>query len=148
MQFLIDKAKALSIGWNDSSIDIAGVYRICKRFRITAQEMPLMTDGFYYRVMGRDYIAIDSKLAEPEKLFVLAHELAHFLFHTPETGATANFHGVGRRTRKEREADVFAICLVIPRPVIEGRVPQDLIDEGMPTHMVEARFETLFRYGI
>ena len=73
MQFLIDKAHSLRIGWNERPLDIARLYRICKRFRISVQEMPLTTDGFYYRVMGRDYIAVDSRLAEPRKLFVLAH---------------------------------------------------------------------------
>ena len=148
MQFLIDKAHSLRIGWNERPLDIARLYRICKRFRISVQEMPLTTDGFYYRVMGRDYIAIDSKLCEQRKMFVLAHELAHFLFHTPETGATANFYGVGRRTRKEREADVFAVCAVLPRPLIEGRTPDELIDEGAPPDLVAARFEAFRRYGV
>ena len=69
--------------------------------------MPLSTGGFYYRVMGRDFIAVDSRLPSAKKLFVLFHELGHFLFHTPESGATANFHSVGRRTRVECEADLF-----------------------------------------
>ena len=111
MRFLTDKITAIRIDWNERPLTESDFYRLCKRFKINVVEMPLRTDGFYYRVMGRDFIAVDSKLAGPRKLLVLFHELGHFLFHTPETGATANFHGVGRRTRKEREADVFALLL-------------------------------------
>lgn len=66
--------------------------------------MPLRIGGFYYRVMGRDHIAVDSRLAGKAKLAMIFHELGHFLFHAPDSGAMANFQGVGRRTRKEVEA--------------------------------------------
>jgi hypothetical protein len=54
---------------------------------------------------------------------------------------------VGRRTRQECEADVFAICAVLPLPLIEGRDPQELIDDGWPADMVAARVDVLTRYG-
>ena len=148
MQFLSKKISDLGIGWNERTLTMADAYRLCKRFRIVVQEMPLTTGGFYYRVMGRDFIAVDSRLAEPKKLFVLFHELGHYLLHTPESGATANFHGVGRRTRKEREADIFALCCIIPRPQIETRSAQDLIDDGHPIAIIEARFKAYARYGL
>ena len=124
------------------------MYRLCRRFKVAVQEMPLTTGGFYYRVMGRDFIAVDSKLAEPKKLFVLFHELGHFLLHTPESGATANFHRVGRRTRKEREADIFALCCLIPKVQVETRSAQDLIDDGFPPDIVADRFEAYKRHGL
>ena len=110
MRFLTEKFTSLNIGWNERRLTMVDLYRLCKRYRIAVQEMPLATGGFYYRVMGRDFIAVDSRLDEVRKLFVLFHELGHYLLHTPESGATANFHGVGRQTRKEREADLFALC--------------------------------------
>ncbi len=149
MRFLTDKITRLRIGWNERPLTEADFYRFCKRYKIGIQEMPMSVGGFYYRLMGRDYIAVDSKLAPKEKLAVMFHELGHFLFHTPETGATANFHGVGRCTRKEREADVFAICALIPRSWIETRHPQDLIDdEGFSPQMIASRYKILARYGI
>jgi Zn-dependent peptidase ImmA (M78 family) len=148
MRFLTDKIKILSIGWNERPLTESDLYRLCRRFKVKVVEMPLATGGFYYRVMGRDFIAVNSRLAPIEKLFVLFHELGHFLFHTPESGATANFHGVGRRTRKEREADTFALCALIPRAAIESRSPQELIDDGLTAEMIEARLAVLRRYGI
>jgi Zn-dependent peptidase ImmA (M78 family) len=147
MQFIIDKVNSLNIGWNERPLFLADIYRLCKRFKIVVQEMPLTTGGFYYRVMGRDFIAIDSRLAEPDKLFVLFHELGHYLLHTPESGATANFHKVGSRTRKECEADVFALCALMPLPMIKTRSVQELIDDGLSPETVSARFEVLRRYG-
>ncbi|MEP6787860.1 MAG: ImmA/IrrE family metallo-endopeptidase [Acidobacteriota bacterium] len=148
MRFLTDKIKALRIGWNERPLTEADFYRLCKRFKVGVTEMPLSTGGFYYRVMGRDFIAVDSKLDPSQKLLVLFHELAHFLFHTPESGATANFHGVGRRTRQECEADAFAVCALIPLVLIESRSPQELIDDGFAPELIEARHAVLQKYGI
>ncbi len=149
MRFLTDKIAKLGIGWNELQMNEADFYRLCKRFKITVQEMPLTTGGFYYRVMGRDFIAVDSRLGPQQKLLVLFHELGHYLFHTPETGSTANFHGVGRRTRQEREADAFALCAVIPRLMIESFSTVELIDnEGFTSEMIEERHKILDRYGI
>ncbi|CAN5558702.1 hypothetical protein BH10ACI3_BH10ACI3_10140 [soil metagenome] len=148
MRFFTDKISKLRIGWNERPLTEAEFYRVCKRFKIRVVEMPLRTGGFYYRVMGRDFIAVDCRLSGPRKLAVLFHELGHFLFHAPESGATANFYGVGRRTRKECEADVFALCALIPRPMIESRSLRELIeDDGLPEDLVKERLSILERYG-
>lgn len=117
-------------------------HRLCKRQKITVQEMPLRVSGFYYCVLGKHYIAIDSKLKKHKKLFVMFHEFAHYLMHAPETGTTANFHGVGRKTRKECEADAFALCALIPKTWIETRTAQELVeDEGIPADLLRDRKE-------
>jgi len=149
MHIFRDKITKLRIDWNERPMTEADFYRLCKRFKITVKEMPLRVGGFYYRVMGRDFIAIDSKLAGTQKLAVLFHELAHFLFHVPDSGVTANFHGVGRQTRKEREADVFAFCAIIPLVWLETRTVHELIDdESIPADMIAARYKIFGQYGI
>ena len=79
MQFLADKVRKLRIGWNRKPLGEADLYRLCRRFRIQVTEMPLRTDGFYYRVKGRDFIAVNSRLDGPMKLLVLFHELGHHI---------------------------------------------------------------------
>ena len=149
MRFISDKLSKLGAGWNERPLTESDFYRLCRRFKVNVVEMPLRTDGFYYRVMGRDYIAIDSRLSGAKKLLVQFHELAHFLLHTPESGATANFHGVGRKTRQEREADAVALCSLIPRRMLEARDLTELTDgESVLPEMVAARLEILERYGI
>lgn len=147
MQFVIDKIAKLKIGWNERPLTEADFYRLCKRFKVSVTEMPLTVSGFYYRVMGRDFIAVDSRLVGPEKLAVLFHELGHFLLHTPESGATANFHGVGRKTRLELEADAFALCALIPLPWLTTRTAEELVDDGFPDEMIAERYGVYDRYG-
>lgn len=148
MQLIVEKISQLGIGWNERRLDEDDFHNICKRFKISVTEMPLTVSGFYYRVTGKDFIAVDSKLSGPKKMFVLFHELGHFLLHTPDTGATANFHGIGRRSRKEIEADAFALCSIIPRPVLESRSICELIDDGIDPDALRERVEVYRRFGI
>jgi Zn-dependent peptidase ImmA (M78 family) len=148
MRFLVDKLTSLRIGWNERPLTADDFHSICRRLRIAVQEMPLTVGGFYYRAMGKDCIAVDSRLGETEKLAVIFHELGHFLFHSPETGATASFHHVAGLTREECEADIFALCAILPRPSIERHSAQELIDDGFPPKMVHDRFVLFDRSGI
>ena len=148
MRFLTDKLLSLKVGWNERVLGIDDFHKMSRRFRITVHEMPLTVGGFYYRAMGKDFIAIDSRLPERQKLAVMFHELGHFLLHAPETGATASFHHVAGLTREECEADVFALCAILPRPLIESRSVQDLIDDGFPPKLVRDRIGLFGRSGI
>ncbi len=142
MIFFTEKFSNLKCQWNERPLSEEDFFRLCRRHKVTVQEMPLRVSGFYYCMLGRHYIAINSRLRHPRKLFVMFHEFAHYLFHAPDSGATANFHGVGKKTRKEFEADAFAACALIPRPMAESRSAQDLIEvEGLPEDLVRERFE-------
>ena len=148
MRLLADKISKLQIGWNERPLAEEDLHVLCRRFGITVDEQPLRVGGLYYRAMGRDFIAIDSRLRWPEKLGVLFHELGHFLLHAPRTGPAASFHRVGRSTRKEREADVFALCALIPsRRIVEDAVA-DLLDEGFTVEMVQARIKIYELYQL
>lgn len=141
MRSYYSKIRSLKIGWNERPLDEADFYRLCRRFKITVVEMPLTTNGFYYCVKRRHFIAIDCRLDRIKKLLVMFHEFAHFLMHAPETNATASFHGLGSKTRKEREADTFALCALIPKSVIANKDISGLIDEGFSNELLEERFE-------
>jgi len=149
MRFLLDKIKKLQIGWNERPLTEADFYLLCTRFNIQIVETPQHTSGFHFRLLGRDIIAVDSKLSGDAKLAVLFHELGHFLFHVPESGPAANFHNVGKKTRQEIEADVFAICALIPCKKIAGRSIQELVEvDSFPFDMATARLDIYRRYGI
>ena len=150
MQFIIDKVTKLRFDWNKRPLDETDFYRLCRRFKITVEEMPLSVGGFYYCLLGRHYIAISSKLPEREKLFVMFHELGHYLLHVPDTGVTANFHGIGKKTRIESEADIFALCCLIPLEMIERRRDlRELADiDGFDEETLSARIDVYERYGI
>lgn len=149
MLFFLDQISELRCGWNKKPLSEETFHRLCKRRKITVVEMPLRTNGFYYCVKGKHYIAIDSKLKRFDKLFVMFHEFAHYLMHAPDTGTTANFHGVGKRTRKEREADAFALCALIPTKWIEERALDELHgEEGIPLAILKERREIYEMYRL
>lgn len=148
MRSYLEKIKELRIGWNSRPLGETDFYRLCGRHKITVVEMPLRTNGFYYCVKGRHFIAVDSKLPQIKKLLVMFHEFAHFLMHSPDTNTTASFHGIGKKTRKEREADAFALCALIPRSWVEGREMSELIDEGYSIELLRERAEIYEQMGI
>ncbi len=148
MHFFLEKIRTLKLPWNERPLTEDDFFRLCRRHKIVVQEMPLRTNGFYYSLMGRHYIVVDSRLDRIERTLVMFHEFAHYLMHVPDTGATANFHGVGKKTRKECEADAFALCALMPRKWLETRLPDEIIgDEGIPADYVAQRFALYARYG-
>lgn len=149
MRFFLEKIEALGVGWNQRSLTDADFHALCRRHKITVQEMPLRVSGFYYSMLGRHFIAVDSRLPSSKKLFVMFHEFAHFLMHAPDNGVTANFHGIGRKTRKETEADLFAAIALIPRCWLETRTAYEIsTEEGIDPEIVAERFEILKDRGI
>lgn len=148
MRSYLKKIAELNIGWNARPLSEDDFYRLCRKFRITVVEMPLQTNGFYYCVKGRHFIAVDSRLPMARKLFVMFHEFAHYLMHSPDTNTTASFHGLGKKTRKEREADAFALCALIPRVSLETRELLEMIDEGLPAELLEQRIALYRERGV
>jgi Zn-dependent peptidase ImmA (M78 family) len=148
MRLVADKISTLEFGWNERPLSDRDLYRLCERFGVRVTEEPIATTGFYYRLLGQDFIAINSKLSGIEKLFVLFHELGHFLLHVPQSGPAASFFEVGRTTRKEREADVFALCALMPSGILERRGIDGLIHDGYPPELVERRVQVHKRYRL
>jgi hypothetical protein len=69
--------------------------------------------------------------------------------HAPNSNETASYHGVGRPTRKEREADMFALVAMIPRTWLETRTPDELIaDESVSPAELRQRFELFEKHGV
>jgi hypothetical protein len=148
MRLLVEKLQSLGIGWNERVLDDGDAGELCRRLDITLDERPMTVKGFYYRLLERDFIAIDSALQGPVRFAVLFHELAHCLFHAPVSGPIAGFHHIGRITRQEREADMFALCAVIPLAMIETHDAAELVADGIGPELVEARFEIYRVHGI
>lgn len=149
MLLLAETISRLRVRWNERPLTEEDFNRLCKRRKVTVQEMPLRVSGFYYCVMGRHFIAIDSKLTRAKKLFVMFHEFAHYLLHAPDGSATANYHGVGHRTRKEIEADAFALCALMPRVWVESDRFAELAEEaGLDLATVQDRLEIYDRFGL
>jgi len=148
MQLLLERIDRLRIGWNERPLSQLDADELCRRLSVSLDERPLTVDGFYYRLFDRDFIAVNSRLPPHKKLLVVFHELAHCMFHAPVSGPAAGFHHVGRSTRKEREADIFALCAMVPKPWLKNRTLAELLDDGFSRELIDARAAVLERYGL
>lgn len=149
MLLLADTISRLRTHWNKRPLTEADFDRLCRKHKIAVTEMPLKVSGFYYCVMGRHFIAIDSRLSPQKKLFVMFHEFAHYLLHAPSGSATANYHGIGKRTRVEMEADSFALCALMPLEwVTSGRIAELAADSGYDPELVSERLAVFTAYGL
>jgi len=149
MLLLADTISRLRINWNKRPLNEADLYRLCRKHKVAITEMPLRVGGFYYCAMGRHFIAIDSRLSPQKKLFVMFHEFAHYLLHAPSGTATANYHGVGKRTRVETEADSFALCALMPTVwVTSGRLAELAVDAGYDADIIAERIAVYATHGL
>jgi len=148
MRSYLQKLTGLNIGWNERPLGEEDFYSLCGRYRITVVEMPLETNGFYYCVKGKHFIAVSSRLPAMRKLLVMFHEFAHFLMHSPDSNTTASFHGLGKKTRKEQEADTFALCALIPKCRLQNREMNELIEDGFQVELLTERLRIHERFGL
>lgn len=149
MRFSLEKFEDLDIGWNERPLTEDDFHKLCRDLDITVTEEPLSISGFYYCLMGRHFIVINSALALRDKLFVMFHELAHFIVHSPKAITAVQYHCVGRKTRAEQEADIFASIALIPRRWLETKTLDELIrDEGISGAELRERFGFLERHGV
>ena len=72
--------------------------------------------GLYKWLDGWPTVFVDSKLPAPERQFVLAHELGHFLLHRGQNRVFLDRRTYLKTDRYEREADLFAACFLHPFP--------------------------------
>ena len=149
MLFFHDKISKLRIGWNRRPLTEDDFYRICRRLHVTVVHATVTKGGFQLHLKGRNFITIDVGLTGFKRTFVMFHELGHYLFHTPDHGVAVNFHNVGLKTRKEIEADAFALCALIPRCWIKTRSPEEICEqEGIDIEVLHERLAIYERHKI
>ena len=72
--------------------------------------------GIYKALHGIPMVFVDSGLDERQMRFVLAHELAHHLFHRGLNRVFLDRCTFMKTDLYEREADLFAVCFRLPSP--------------------------------
>jgi Zn-dependent peptidase ImmA (M78 family)/DNA-binding XRE family transcriptional regulator len=83
--------------------------------------LPPKLSGFSYRG-AFTVIFVNRDHSEPRRLFTLAHELAHVLFHLGPGQETAVSAMASTRDPQEKQANAFAAEILMPKPRIEGLV--------------------------
>ena len=85
--------------------------------------------GVYKVLYGIPMVFVDSGLDERQRRFVLAHELAHHLFHRGLNRVFLERCTFMKTDFYEREAELFAACLLCQDPeeyIFEGETVEDL----------------------
>lgn len=70
--------------------------------------------GFYQYFQRNNIIYLDERLSDPEQRFVLAHELGHMFLHKKANAIFMDTRTQLNGARYEREADLFAMELLLP----------------------------------
>lgn len=70
--------------------------------------------GFYQYFQRNNIIYIDEQLPDSEQVFVLAHEIGHMILHRKSNAIFMDSRTYFSTSRYEREADKFAMELLIP----------------------------------
>ncbi len=121
--------------WNVKVFTDSDFWMLCAAAEIVVHEAPLERHGFQLKQHSRHIIFINSRLSGAERSFVLWHEYAHHLLHPP---GVQFFHGYASLV--EDEADAFAACALIPRPLLSHYWPSEIADlYGYPFDLVAFR---------
>lgn len=75
--------------------------------------------GFYQYFKRNNIIYIDETLSDPDKKFVLAHELGHMILHKKSNAIFMDTRTFMKTSGYELEADKFAVNLLISDEDIE-----------------------------
>jgi len=91
--------------------DIAG--------RLGIEIMEMSTDSWFYGMLTRYhddfYIVVNKMMPETRKRFAIAHEIGHHKLHNQDLG----YQRSPDKEHYHQEADVFALELCIPTPLIK-----------------------------
>ena len=92
----------------------------CSERGIEVLFKPAVTNGIYVVYEGEHFIFLGSKIRGWRLLYVLAHEIGHYLLHIPgETQFGAEYFDLHEKRKKHREAESVAALLLLPIPELE-----------------------------
>ncbi|WP_239256640.1 ImmA/IrrE family metallo-endopeptidase [Listeria ilorinensis] len=114
-------------------------WELCASLNIQVIEWDLCeeTNGFYRYVRRNQFIFINSNLAEHERNYVLAHELAHAILHPRANAPFVRSISWINLSKIEREAHQFATyLLLLDVDLTEYRTKKELLHaRGIPLEM-------------
>lgn len=114
-------------------LDTTDPYLIAKELRISIIEtkVPSHIQGFWRRILRRKIIFIDQSISEYWQIkAVIAHELGHILLHPQYKSYCMAGRSYYVSTKREKEANAFAIELLSYSSDIEKQYINDFLENG------------------
>lgn len=131
--------------WNQKVLTEAHALAFCDESGVRLLQHASVEYGRYVFYKRLHFIIINPCLAAGMRLWVLWHEIAHFLYHSPQT---ENFSALMLR-RQDHEANWFAAVAMMPKPLIAGKTIDEVVYEfGYPKEIVQIRYDISERDGI
>lgn len=129
-------------GWNIRPLILEDVIEFCRKHSIYIKQDENQIDGelVYYTKGEKTYtfILISPFLDAGMRLWVLWHEIAHFILHYPAAAKFSN----ACTDKCDSEANFVAAIAMMPRKAIEGKTTSEVIHEfGYPRALVELRYQ-------
>lgn len=149
MQFIIDKAREVLKKYGGRDIFTTAENSGACVWRRHLGKLK----GFYICENGRRYIILNEELDERTAAVVCAHELGHDMLHRELSSAGIRENTLFLDSNKtEREANLFAACMLIPDKAILSEleycnnIEMLAYELGVPVELVEYKLE-LLNYG-
>jgi len=146
MKLYLERIATLLPDWNIREQTEDDFFAFCEAAGIDTEIERMRIRGVHSRAMGRDKISISDQLGTLQRLFVMFHEVGHFIMHAPGRESHANFSGYGD-PREEQEANAFACCALVPLSMLKLR-PGEELAEIYGIRFFMKRLEVYERYGI
>lgn len=95
-------------------------FEIIKGMNIILVTYPLEgVRGFYQYFQRNNIIYLDENLSDPERCFVLAHELGHMMLHKKSNAIFMDTRTQFNTSKYEQEANLFAMELLLPDQILD-----------------------------
>lgn len=143
----MDKIKALAVKlYNEYGT--ADPFFLCEQLDISVfkSAIPRRTNGLYYHIRDKRVILINDSLAPQKQRFTAAHELGHALLHPDSNSFFIKSSTAFEMGKFERQADRFAVCLLIQPLKERTDFPEMSVDKiscitGIDRRLLERLFE-------
>ncbi len=136
--FLYQLAHARIAGWNRRVLTETDALEFCRSRAVRIISDPRIDFGQLRYYKGYTFILISSRLNPEMRLWVLWHEIAHYLLH----GYSTTRFSASTVRKKDREANYVAAVAMMPRHLIEGRTIDEVAaDFGYPREVVVIRYQ-------
>lgn len=143
--FVAEISSTRLLGWNKKVLTEADASEFCRSHRITVTVDKRQEYGKLLYYKGYPFILINPALDPGMRLWVLWHEVAHFILHYPETSKFS----ASMKRKNDREANMVAAVAMMPRPIIEGHTLAEIQHAfGYPLEVVKIRYDIYQREGI
>lgn len=131
--------------WNRRVLTEADALEFCRSMRIRIVTDSRIDHGQLRYYKGYTFILISPHLDSAMRLWVLWHEIAHYLLH----GYSTTRFSASTLRKKDREANYVASVAMMPRHLVEGRTIDEVAaDFGYPREVVVIRYQVWEREGL